>query len=91
MIKYLSGLSFGSLLSPRTIFVIIVLFFCIYFYMYHMPKSEQEPMTGNTTDEAPPNKVNFIPSEKFNGAKKGYVFKMDSKGLGYYLDRKSTF
>tara|TARA_B100001758_G_C18189797_1_gene493967 strand:+ start:120 stop:392 length:273 start_codon:yes stop_codon:yes gene_type:complete len=89
MIKYLSGLSFGSLLSPRTIFVSIVLFFCIYFYMYHMPKSKQEPMTGNTTDEAPPNKVNFIPSKKFNGAKKDYVFKMDSKGLGYYLDYKS--
>jgi uncharacterized membrane protein len=89
MIKYLSGLSFGSLLSPRIIFVSIVVFFCIYFYMYHMPKSEQEHMTGNTTDEASSNKVNFVPSEKFNGAKKGYVFKMDSEGLGYYLDYKS--
>ena len=86
MIKYLSGLSFGSLLSPRIIFVSIVVFFCIYFYMYHMPKPEQEHMTGNTTNEASSNKVNFVPSEKFNGAKKGYVFKMDSKGLGYYLD-----
>lgn len=28
----------------------------------------------------------FIPSDSFIGAKKGYVFKMDSKGLGYYLD-----
>ena len=89
MIKYLSGLSFGSLFSPRIIFVSIVVFFCIYFYMYHMPKSEQEPMTSNATDEASPNKVNFVPSEKFNGAKKGYVFKMDSEGLGYYLDYKS--
>ena len=30
--------------------------------------------------------INFIPSSKFNGAKKGYVFKMDKQGLGYYID-----
>ena len=29
----------------------------------------------------------FIPSDKFAGAKNGYVFKMDQHGLGYYLDR----
>ena len=29
----------------------------------------------------------FIASDEFTGAKKGYVFKMDSHGLGYYLDR----
>ena len=28
----------------------------------------------------------FIPSDSFSGAKKGYVFKMDESGLGYYLD-----
>ena len=28
----------------------------------------------------------FIKSDKFNGAKKGYVFKMDKQGLGYYID-----
>ena len=28
----------------------------------------------------------FIPSKKFIGAKKGYVFKKDTKGLGYYID-----
>ena len=28
----------------------------------------------------------FIPSNYFNGKKKGYVFKKDQKGLGYYLD-----
>ena len=28
----------------------------------------------------------FVASEKFAGAKNGYVFKMDSHGLGYYLD-----
>ena len=30
--------------------------------------------------------VEFFPSTKFVGAKKGYVFKNDDNGLGYYLD-----
>jgi hypothetical protein len=30
--------------------------------------------------------INFIQSDKFNGSKKGYVFKMDKQGLGYYID-----
>ena len=33
----------------------------------------------------------FIESLKFVGQKKGYVFKMDSNGLGYYLDYKSLW
>ena len=28
----------------------------------------------------------FISSNKFRGEKKGYVFKKDTKGLGYYVD-----
>ena len=32
----------------------------------------------------------IIASKKFAGAKNGYVYKMDSQGLGYYLDRKSN-
>lgn len=30
----------------------------------------------------------FISAKKFQGAKPGYVFKKDTKGLGYYLDPK---
>jgi hypothetical protein len=30
----------------------------------------------------------FIASDTFAGAKNGYVYKMDSQGLGYYLDSK---
>ena len=30
---------------------------------------------------------NFIPSDKFNGGKEGYVFKNCSEGLGYYKDK----
>jgi hypothetical protein len=50
----------------------------IYFFMIYKPKTEnhfQEPF------------VSFISSNKFAGAKEGFVFKMDSQGLGYYLDK----
>ena len=48
----------------------------IYFYM----KSDvKEPMKSQET---------FIASDTFAGAKNDYVYKMDSQGLGYYLDRK---
>ena len=30
----------------------------------------------------------FISSKKFKGSKKGFVFKMGERGLGYYLDKK---
>ena len=30
---------------------------------------------------------NFIPSDSFNGAKKGYIFKKCVNGLGYYKDK----
>ena len=57
-----------------------VVLIAIYFYMFHMNKADNiaEPMKNKNKD--------FIPSKKFAGAKNGYVFKMDSKGLGYYLD-----
>jgi hypothetical protein len=32
---------------------------------------------------------NFIPAKKFNGEKKGYVFKQGNKGLGYYKNTKA--
>ncbi len=30
----------------------------------------------------------FISSNSFIGSKKGYVYKMDKNGLGYYLDKQ---
>ena len=30
----------------------------------------------------------FIEAGTFSGSKKGYVYKMDSQGLGYYLDKQ---
>ena len=33
---------------------------------------------------------NFIPSDSFNGAKEGYIFKKCVNGLGYYKDKINT-
>ena len=50
----------------------------IYFYM-------QKTKTVKTeTNELKP----FIPSKTFSGAKKGYIFKNDNNGIGYYLDKQ---
>lgn len=34
--------------------------------------------------------VDFFPSAKFSGPKRGYIFKNDENGLGYYIDTIST-
>ena len=54
----------------------------LYFYI--------QQSKNTLVNDMPPNKEGFYPSETFNGAKKGYVFKNDSKGLGYYFDIKPT-
>lgn len=62
---------------------IAVLVGIYYFYNIQQEKTEnyiQEPLVSER--QAP-----FISSDKFAGKKEGYVFKMDSEGLGYYLDR----
>lgn len=48
----------------------------IYFYIKQISKKEiiKEPLE-------------FIESLTFSGAKEGYIYKMDSQGLGYYLDK----
>ena len=58
-------------------FIAMILIIGTYFVFFGMRQSE--PMSNNKKD--------FIPSKKFAGAKEGFVFKMDSKGLGYYLDK----
>ena len=57
---------------------IIAILLGIYLYMR---SNNQEPMK---------NQQSFIASETFAGEKNGYVYKMDSQGLGYYLDHNST-
>ena len=54
----------------------------IYYYM----QGKKEPMKNKKPYIPTPRDKSFIASKKFAGAKNGYVFKMDSHGLGYYLD-----
>lgn len=63
----------NKLLVGLSIIIIIV---GIYFYM-------QKDIKETSVKEIP----TFIAADKFSGSKKGYVFKMDSQGLGYYLDK----
>lgn len=55
--------------------------------------SKKKKRTTNNEDEEESPKKNkvegdFIPSKKYTGSKKGYVFYMGPKGLGYYVDIK---
>jgi ribosome biogenesis protein UTP30 len=45
------------------------------------PKSNKK---ASSKEEA----IKFISAKKFNGSKKGYVFRMGKEGLGYYVDVK---
>ena len=54
----------------------------IYFYMQR--DNKKESVKEQSIKEGP----TFIEADKFSGGKKGYVFKMDSQGLGYYLDKQ---
>ena len=47
---------------------------------YYAQSDIKEPMKNQNKS--------FIASKKFDGEKKGYYFRMDKKGLGYYLDKK---
>lgn len=49
----------------------------ILLFIYTQNKNKQ-----NSIKEIP----HFIESATFSGSKKGYIYKMDSEGLGYYLD-----
>ena len=52
----------------------------IYFYMKKSKTKTEEPVK-NVIES-------FIPSDTFTGAKKSYIFKNDSNGIGYYLDKQ---
>ncbi len=56
-------------------------FVAILVVIYYYTQSDiKEPMKTQNKS--------FIASKKFKGEKKGYYFRMDTKGLGYYLDKK---
>lgn len=56
----------------------------LYYYMVQKPKIENIVLESMVSEREAP----FISSDKFAGKKEGYVFKMDSEGLGYYLDNR---
>ena len=63
-------------------FIAMILILGTYFVFFGLRQTETaitEPMKNKNKD--------FLPSNKFAGAKEGYVFKMDEQGLGYYLDK----
>lgn len=50
----------------------------ILLFIYTQNKQNKQ----NSIKEIP----HFIESATFSGSKQGYIYKMDSQGLGYYLD-----
>ena len=63
------------------IFIIGSFFILLFMYYYYNSDTKKEGLV---------NSKNFIPSNKFNGSKQGYVFKNCSEGLGYYKDKNSN-
>ena len=50
-------------------------------------KEDKTPKSSTKKHQALiPEEEGFISSKKFKGAKKGYVFRKSTKGLGYYKD-----
>lgn len=75
------------------VLIIIVCLVFIYYYYYNkvnIIKNEVDvEMKPIYTQERFSNKIvdDFIVSNSFQGYKKGYIFKTDDKGLGYYIDK----
>jgi predicted Holliday junction resolvase-like endonuclease len=75
------------------VLIIIVCLVFIYYYYYNkvnIIKNEVDvEMRPIYTQERFSNKIvdDFIASNSFQGSKKGYIFKTDDKGLGYYIDK----
>jgi hypothetical protein len=63
--------------------IVIFLLFLVGIVIYYMKYKEG---FKETQVDKPSKNEKFIPSDKFNGAKKGYIFKNDKLGLGYYID-----
>ena len=73
--------------------VIIIVCFLIYLgYLYVISKDKgngnlnKVNLNGDNHNKDIKPILKFIESNKFNGLKNGYIFKKDTKGIGYYLD-----
>ena len=54
----------------------------LFFFYFFLNRRKETKKTKETTMTPP----DFIASDKFNGEKKGYIFKNCNEGLGYYKD-----
>lgn len=68
-----------ELIKNNKLIILFLVAICVFLYYFINKKEGMK----NQKQVKP---KNFIQSDKFNGAKKGYVFKMDKQGLGYYID-----
>ena len=90
---------FERILENKTIIMII---FCILIYGLYIFKDRMKLFLVQNNDkkvyfDETNNKIlefdknnmgdTFIPSERFEGKKYGYIFKSDTLGVGYYLDK----
>jgi hypothetical protein len=71
------------MLDNLTIIIPLIIISILGFIYY---RKSTEGMLNKTTEQTSKNEEEFIPSEKFIGEKKGYIFKNDSRGIGYYKD-----
>ena len=55
------------------------LFLTIFYFYVNREKKDIPVISGKKLE-------NFISSNTFAGAKRGYVFKKDELGIGYYID-----
>ena len=61
------------------VIIAIIMGLCGFYYFRYRKKNEYVISEKNDNEL-------FIPSNTFIGGKKGYVFKNDKNGLGYYID-----
>jgi hypothetical protein len=65
--------------------MIVILISILIYFLVSKYVNNKESMVNNKKKD----KINelFSQSDKFLGERKGYIFKMGEKGLGYYLDK----
>lgn len=66
---------------------LIIVIPCLLVVLFLIYKNKIQDFKPEEPKEQPKEKP-FIPSGTFVGENKGYVFKNDTEGLGYYIDKQ---